>query len=324
MRIQNHSLPELRDLADLAVLIAAASEAGIFRSLHDEPGTAEEVAARLGYDGRAVRITLTALAESGLLEREGERLALAPSWRPVLGDPQAAEYAAGGLPLWLHSLKGWTRLGEALARGGPLEAGPKRRSPEEVARFMAGMAAAPRERVERLVDLCLERCRSAESVLDVGGGPGHMCRAFVARGLRGILFDRPGVLDHVTEAYGLTDIEGLTTVSGDLVADGLPDGPHDIVLISNVVHIYAPDVNRRLLAEAGRVVRPGGIVAVAEFLRGRSAKAARFGVQMLLKSDGGDAYSEAQITEWLDEAGFAGVQVADLDPDRQLLTAVKG
>jgi hypothetical protein len=44
---------------------------------------------------------------------------------------------------------------------------------------------------------------------------------------------------------------------------------------------------------------------------------------MLLKSQAGDAYSEADFTEWLDDAGFGEVEVRDLDPDRQVLTAVR-
>lgn len=288
-----------------------------------QSATAVELAERLDFDARAARITLLALEEAGLLERDGERFAPTAECRPALCDPQSDSYTGGGLPLWLRSIRGWTRLGEALSRGGPLEARSKERSPEEVARFMAGMAAAPRDRVERIVDVCLERHPSARSVLDVGGGPGHMTRTFVARGLSGTLFDVPVVIDYVTDAYGLGSMEGLSTVAGDLKTDPLPEGPFDIVLISNVMHIYDPEVNRRLLAKAADVVRPGGIIAIAEFLRGRSTKAGHFGIQMLLKSDGGDAYSEADFTEWLADAGFGGVQVADLDPDRQLLTAVR-
>ena len=323
MRIQDHSLAELRDLADLAVLIAAATEAGLFESLGREPATTVELAQRLRYDDRAVRITLLALEEAGLLERSGDRFQPSEQCRQDLCDPEAATYAGGGLPHWLRSVRSWTRLSEVLSRGGPLEPYSGQRSPEDVARFMAGMAAAPLERVERIVDICLERHPDARSVLDVGGGPGHMTRTFVARGLLGTLFDTPGVIGYVTDAYGLGDMDGLSTVSGDLLTDELPTGPFDVVLISNVMHIYGPEVNRRLLEKAAKVVPAGGIIAIAEFLRGRSGKAGRFGVQMLLKSDGGDAYSESDFTEWLEEAGFGGVQVADLDPDRQVLTAVR-
>lgn len=317
------SLNDLRDLSDLTVLLAAATEAGVLTSLAHEPATPDELARRLGFDSRATRITVLALEEAGVLVRENDRFAPGERCRAELCDPEAPGYVGGGLPLWLRSVRAWTRLGEALERGGPLEQRSAERLPEDVARFMAGMAAAPQERVERVVELCLERLPDARTVLDVGGGPGHMTRAFVARGLRGTLYDTREIIAYVTGAYGLDDVDGLTTATGNFTTDPLPDGPFDLVLVSNVMHIYGPDTNRRLAEMMAGVVRPGGVVAVAEFLRGRSRKAGRFGIQMLLKSEDGDAYSRDEIAGWLDAAGFGDVQVADLDPDRQLLTAVR-
>lgn len=342
------TLTELRDLADVAVLIAAAADAGIFTELASggapspplggvgEGGppaadgasrlsglTAEELAHRTGYDLRAVRIVLQALAEAGVLSEEGRRFTPTPRCREELCEPDGPGYVARGLPLWLRSIRAWTRLGEVLERGGPLEPRAERRSPDEVARFMAGMAAAPAERIRRLVELCLVRHPGARTMLDVGGGPGHMTRAFAERGVAATLYDTEEIIQYVVDAYGLDEVSGLTTAVGDFRTDPLPEGPFDIVLISNVLHIYPPDTNRALLARAAEVVPSGGMIAIGEFLRGRSRKAARFGVQMLVKSDGGDAYTEEEITEWLTDAGFSDAEVADLDPDRQLLTAVR-
>ncbi|MFQ5536509.1 MAG: methyltransferase [Gemmatimonadota bacterium] len=324
MNVHDLSLVQLRDLADQAVLIAAASEAGIFRALADGPSTPSELAARLEYDERAVRITLQALAEAGLLRASGDgRFAPTDRCAAELCDPDSPDYAGGGLPLWLRSIRAWTRLSEVLRRGGPLEPRPKERSPEDVARFMAGMAAAPRARVEKIVELCLARHPEARSVLDVGGGPGHMARTFVEKGLEATLFDTRDILAYVADAYGLHDVAGLTLVAGDFREDPLPPGPFDIVLISNVMHIYSAEENRALVRHAAEVLAPGGVLAIAEFVRGRSGKAARFGVQMLLRSEGGDAYSGAEFAEWIQAAGLGDMDVEDVDPDRQLITARK-
>ena len=324
MRIPDLPLADLRDMADLTVLVASAHGAGIFAALADAPATSGELAGRLGFDQRATRITLLALAEAGLLDRSGEAFTPSPQCRAELGEPGGPEYVGGGLALWLDSVRAWSRLGEVLVRGGPLEARNLVRSPESVVRFMSAMAAAPPARIDRIVELCLARHPEATTVLDVGGGPGHMTRAFVTRGLHGTLFDTAEVLDHVESAYGLDHLERLTLAPGDFTADPLPPGPFDLVLLSNVLHIYGPDANHALLSKVARVLPVGGVVAVAEFLRGRSSKAARFGVQMLIKSDEGDAYSEGQISGWLTEVGFEDVRVDDLDADRQLMTATKG
>ena len=324
MRFPDLPLADLRDMADLTVLVASAHEAGVFAALADAPATSDDLADRLGFDRRATRITLLALAEAGLLDRSGDTFTPSQRCRAELAEPGGPEYMGGGLALWLDSVRAWSRLGEVLLRGGPLEARSLVRSPQSVAHFMSAMAAAPQTRIDRIVEQCLDRHPEATSVLDVGGGPGHITRAFVTRGMHGTLFDTPEVLDHVESAYGLDHLERLTLAPGDFTTDPLPPGPFDLVLLSNVLHIYGPDANQALLSKVARVLPEGGVIAVAEFLRGRSGKAARFGVQMLIKSDEGDAYSEAQISGWLAEAGFEDVHVNDLDADRQLMTARKG
>jgi SAM-dependent methyltransferase len=324
MRLPDLSLGQLRDLADVTVLIASAHASGLFQALAPAPASADDVARSLDLDVRATRITLLALAEAGLLEHSGGTFTPSARCRRELCDPAHPEYVGGGLPHWLESIRAWSRLGDVLRRGGPLEGRKGAREPEGVARFMSAMAAAPRERIERIVDRCLDRLPGARSVLDVGAGPGHVTRAFAARGLRATLFDRPEIVDHVREAYDLAGVDGLSLVAGDFTTDPLPEGPFDVVLLSNVLHIYGPHRNRALLGKAAEVLSPAGVVAVAEFLRGRSSKAARFGVQMLVKTEEGDAYSEEQVAGWLTDAGFGDVQVDDLDADRQLVTAAKG
>jgi SAM-dependent methyltransferase len=321
MRLDDFTLADLRDLTDAMVLVAAAEEAGIFGALRDGPRTPEEVAVALDYDLRATRIVLQALVETGLVDRGDDHFAPTPRALRELCDTGSEVYAGRGLPHWLRSVRATTHLREALRRGGPIEPRSERRTPDQAAQFMAAMAAAPRERIERIVNLCLDRCPGASSVLDVGGGPGHIIRAFLRRGLRGTLLDTEDILAHVVPAYGLDAVPGLTMVPRDFTRDPLPPGPFDIVLLSNVIHIYGEDQIRQLLQAVVGVLASGGIVAVAEFFRGRSGRAAHLGLQMLLKSEGGDTYPETSVARWLAEAGLTAPRVEELDPDRHLMTA---
>jgi len=217
-----------------------------------------------------------------------------------------------------------TRIGEVLERGGPLEPRTSSRSPDDVARFTAAMSAAPAERIRRIVEICLARRPGASSMLDLGGGPGHIARAFAAEGLRCTLVDTSDIVTHVVDAYDLDEVEGLEVVAGDFNRDTLPAGPFDVVLLSNVIHIYDEATVRALFGKTVPVLAPGGILAVAEFLRGRSSRAAHLGLQMLLRSDAGDTYSEEQLRGWLVDAGLSDVRVDALDADRDLLTAIRG
>jgi SAM-dependent methyltransferase/DNA-binding transcriptional ArsR family regulator len=352
MNFHDHSLLELRDLAESVVTVAAAVEAGLFRALADGPASARELADRIGLDPRAVGITLPVLAELGLAEPDAggdtadagdagdaARYRLTGRGRRELGDPASPDYLAGGLPLWLENLRAWTTLADPLRTGRPVsragtgdqegagdgvgdgaEDDASRR--EHIARFMAGMAAAPGERVSRLVDGVLARRPGAATLLDLGGGPGHIARLFVERGLDVVLVDRPEVEEFVRDEYALDRVAGLRTVGADLLEDPLPSGPFDVVLLSNILHMLSPDQCVALLAKARAVLAPGGVVAIADFVRGRSPRAARFALVMLLRTEGGNTYTFQEHEAWLARTGFHTPQLTDLDPERQLITAI--
>lgn len=319
MSVAELTIAELRDAAELAATIAAAAEAGIVRDLATGPAAASTIARRAGLDERAARLVILALEEAGFARHSDGGYELSERGRDELGETGAA----GGLPLWLTNLSAWTRLPDVLRSGAPVEDGGTEKDPEALARFMAGMAAAPAHRVARLADLSLERVPHVERALDLGGGPGHIARAFVERGVRTTLLDTPETIDFVRDAYGLANLSGLDLVGRDFLSDPLPDGPFDLVIMSNITHIYPADRNRSLLARVARVLAPGGGVAIADFVRGRSPRAARFALVMLLRTEGGDTYTEHEYADWLDSAGFNGMRIDDLDAERQLVTARK-
>lgn len=366
LTIEGLPLSRLRDLAEVVAMVGAAATVGLFEALH--PGTDDadaandaapptELARRLGLDPRGVSIVLAALADVDLLTRDEEgRYGLTEQARRHLGDRDAPDYEAGGLPLWLENLRAFASLPTVLEQGGPLDEAhraegggggsdasggrmgdePRRGGeapdgsdePDEgLAHFMAAMASAPRSRIERLADRCLERLEPSDDrplrLLDLGGGPGHMSRVFAERGVHAVLFDRPATVDYVGDAYDLADEPSIGLVGGDFLEEPLPEGPFDIALLSNVVHIYGPETNRRLLARVAERVRPGGVVAVADFVRGRSPRAARFALVMLLHTEEGDTYTEEEVRRWLREAGFRDPRCSDLDDDRQVITALR-
>lgn len=331
VRFRELSLGELRDLAEMTALTAAAARVGLFRALLDGPATAEELARGLDLDLRAVGIVLPALADLELVEsaeEHGGGWALTERGRRELADPSSPGYEARGLPHWLQGLRAWSHLDVVLQRGGPLGGGESEEPDDEteeerLERFMEAMAAAPEERVRKLVRATLERRPDARTALDLGGGPGHIARAFVDEGLAVTMVDTPETAAYVRDAYDLEAVDGLRVVGADFLADPLPDGPFDVVLLSNVTHIYPAEENRRLLGRVADVTEPGSVVAIQDFVRGHSPRAARFALLMLMKTEGGNTFSEDDYRSWLDEAGFSEMEVAALDPERQLVTAVR-
>jgi SAM-dependent methyltransferase len=314
-------LNAMRDSAEVAATVAAAAQAGIFEGLMAGPSSAPALAERLGLDARSLGIVLGALADWALVVSHDEVYELTDLGRRTLGDPSSPEYVARGLPLWLASLRAMTELPEVLRTGRGSGATPRALDREQIKHFMAGMAAAPAARVRHVVDLCLARAPHARTALDVGGGPGLYARELTSRGLEVTLFDMPDVIDFVADAYQLREATGIQLAAGDAVDGPLPAGPFDLVLVSNVLHIYGPEQNRALLRNVAEVTAPGGVIAVGEMVRGRSPRAARFAIVMLLNTEHGNTYTVDEYETWLREAGFGAVQVDEADAERQLITA---
>ena len=113
----------------------------------------------------------------------------------------------------------------------------------------------------------------------------------------------------------------IALLSGDFT-QGLPAGPFDLVYLGNVNHIYNPETNAALMRDVFATSSPGGSVAIQDYVWGRSPRAAMFAVNMLQATEDGGVWTEAQFRDWLTDAGFVDVEVADLDTSEgQLILA---
>jgi SAM-dependent methyltransferase len=309
--------------AEWSLVAATAHELGLVEALAEGPAPVATLAGRLDLSPRGARILLGALEELGLVRSDPEGVRLTGIGRARLVDRDTPDFEGDALRFWLQSLRRWTEgLPEAVRTGAP-QVGPGGRSPEGLAAFMAAMANKDPELVDAAVDACLERAPGARTVLDLGGGPGTFSRAFARRGLQVVLFDQVEVIEHVRGAYGLGGEPRIELRAGDFL-DLFPEGEFDIVFIGNITHIYDAVTDARLLAEAAGVLRPGGLLAILDFVRGESPFAALFAVTMLLNSrHGGDTYDRATYETWLAEAGLGDVRLLRPDEDRHLITAVR-
>lgn len=175
---------------------------------------------------------------------------------------------------------------------------------------------------------CLKRKNNAKIVLDLWGGPGKYSKAFVNRGLNAVLYDLPDTIDYVKSHFDLGNIKNLTLKKGDFTTEFVNefDGESfDIVFMGNICHIYSEKENMKLIGRASKILGSNGMIAIEDFVRGRSPMAEMFAVNMLANTEGGNTYTEAQYREWLTDAGFQRIEVIDLSGKRsQLITAFWG
>jgi SAM-dependent methyltransferase len=265
-------------------------------------------------------IVLEALCGMGYVEKKKDKYIIAKRARPLF-IKGSDEYVGGYLPHFMNKIKAWLEL-PLIIKGEK----PGRKKPENIGVFMNAMASRPDAIVEKVVDVCLKRKKDARNVIDLGGGPGKYSRAFVNRGLKAVLFDMPETIDHVSKEFRLSGIKDLAIKKGDFsnneFVKEFKEHSFDIVFMGNITHIYSEDENRKLLLRVGKLVKKGGIVAIEDFVRGRSPSASMFAVNMLASTESGGTWTEAQYREWLNGAGFRGIEVIDLDGiEKQLITA---
>jgi ubiquinone/menaquinone biosynthesis C-methylase UbiE len=97
-------------------------------------------------------------------------------------------------------------------------------------------------------------------VLDVGGGPGTYAAPLARRGYRVHVVDPvPLHIDQARQAAGAGPAAGFTAAPGDARELAEPGGSQDAVLLFGpLYHLTAPADRRQALAEARRVLAPGG------------------------------------------------------------------
>jgi predicted O-methyltransferase YrrM len=145
-------------------------------------------------------------------------------------------------------------------------------------------------------------------LLDVGGGTGIYSFALLRKNpsLRAIVFDRPEVLKvaaELAEEFGVADRTEL--VPGDMFRDPLP--ACDAALLSNILHDWDVPECRTLVGRCAAALRPGGRVLIHDvFLNDAHDGPLPIALYSaaLFRLTEGRAYSAAEYTEWLQEAGL--------------------
>jgi len=117
--------------------------------------------------------------------------------------------------------------------------------------------------------------RPVEHVLDVAGGTGRAARA-VTTGGGSARTPETVVVDASTPMLSRASARGTTAVRGDAGRLPIRDESVDAAVVLDALH-HLPD-QRAALAEAARVLRPGGVLVIREFdpatVRGQALVAA--------------------------------------------------
>jgi SAM-dependent methyltransferase len=154
-------------------------------------------------------------------------------------------------------------------------------------------------------------------LLDLGGSHGLHSIAFCRKhpGLNAVIVDLPSALTQT--AATLADAKLSDRISlrpGNLLEGDWGDG-YDAVFYLSVAHNQTADDNRAVIAHVGRVLKPGGLLLIHEYLSGTPLDLydAAFRLTLLVET-ATRTYSFDELSSWLTSSGFETPTRIDLDP----------
>jgi hypothetical protein len=309
-------------------LLYVLARLGIAERVAEGPRTAEALAAETGAAPGALFRVLRAVAGLGVLTQdEDDRFGPTPAselLRPGSTGSPHARLLCYGEPWWWAAAGG---LYESVMTGEDafarvhgvslfefLAADPA--ASEVFDAHMTAMTAAEADAVVAAADW-----PDAGTVVDVAGGRGTLLAAVLrARpGLRGVLFDRP----HVVEHADLGDVAGRCELVGGSFFESVPAGA-DLYVLKDIVHDWDDEAALAILRVVRAAMSDGARLLVVERVippGDAPAHGKLVDITMLLVT-GGRERTRDEYADLLRRAGFAVAGIAPTPAGTDVITAV--
>jgi len=259
-------------------LVYVAARLGIADMLRDGPRTADELAERAGVDGGALYRVLRTLASYGVFtEKPGKRFKLTPLGSTLRSDAPASMHAFAlyliGDPVW----ESWGRLEDAVRTtelpfdrlfGMPFYTYLEQH-PDYLKIFgdaMTSLSGTENPEVAAAFQKIHARARFGTFV-DVAGGFGSLLALILRKNarLKGVLFDKPGVIARAEQSPHITatGVAARCTLVGGDMFQSVPEGA-DAYLMKYILHNWEDEQCVTLLTNCRKAMKAGGRILVAD------------------------------------------------------------
>ena len=310
-------------------VLITATDFGIFTLIGEGRLSAGEIAQSIHADERATEMLLNALVSLDLLTVREKRY----------GNTQTSGlHLIKGRPLYMGNairhlnniMDNWTMLRETVETGKPVSLTnlPEEADASAVRDFITAMHDISNLKTEAMCN-CVDM-KEARLLLDLAGGPGTYSIALAKANprLNAVIFDLKQVTPISREFIRDAGVEGrVTTQTGNCLEDSFGKEVYDAILVSNLLHIYNPENNVKILKKCREAMKDKGQVIIHEFVlddtRTRPQFAALFSLNMLIGTQEGASYSETEYRAWLKESGFQHIKRVDLGYDSSLIIGRK-
>ncbi len=286
-----------------ARVLITANNFRIFDVLEKEQ-TASAVARKIRTDKRATEILLDALTGMELIHKKKGTYKNRPIASRML--VSGKKYYQGDIIS--HSEMIWDRWSslDRIVKTGKPASGPRNHTA-----FILGMHnLSVLKAGEVIKGIGLD---NVHKVLDLGGGPGTYAIEMAKKGLDVSLFDLPETMKiarKVAKQSGLPK-NSITYMGGDFLKDDIGKD-YDLILISQILHMFSDRVNITLIRKCKKALSKNGKIVIHEFAihedRTTPVYSSLFAITMLVNTSGGRTYAPGEIGRWFRKTGFKKVR----------------
>jgi ubiquinone/menaquinone biosynthesis C-methylase UbiE len=302
--------------------LRAAIELGLFTAIAEDKRTAVDIAGAVKASARGIRILCDFLVVNGFLTKEGNRYGLTRD-SAIFLDQHSPAYLGGALRFLNlpRSMDSYKHLTEIVRKGGTVmeQHGLTPEDPMwvEFARGMAPMMAMP---AELLATMLKAKEGDKWKVLSLAVGHGLYDIAIARHNSHAEVWavDWANVLEVAREnAIKAGVAERYHTIPGSAF-DVEYGQDYDVALVVNFLHHFDPATCEKLLRKVQGALKPGGRVALLEFVpnedRVSPPTAASFSLIMLASTPAGDAYTFKEFQQMLQNSGYRSSELHPLPP----------
>ena len=289
----------------------SAVKLDIFTTIGKDKKKLEKISEQTGFSQRSLAMLLNAMCAMDLLKKQGTAY-MNTAFSKTFLCKDSAKYMGFMIMHHHHLVESWFRLDESIKSGIPVRTQAEFADEEKRESFLMGMfniAMGMAPELVATIDL-----KGRKKLLDFGGGPGtyaiHFCMH--NKGLEAVIFDRPTTrpfAEKTVASFGQQN--RISFQPGDFLEDPIK-GRYDVVWLSHILHGDSPRDCEKIVEKAVSVLEPGGMILIHDFILDNEKDGplfpALFSLNMLLATEGGQAYSENEIKGMLKRVGIINIE----------------
>jgi len=310
-------------------VLFVAVEFDVFTLIGDGGKSGKVITKKLGTNPRATEMLMNALVSLKLLKKSKEIYCNTAVSKRCLSK-NSPDYQGDRIHHFQNMWDYWSGLSTAVKTGKPTAFDDAKEEVDEqrlreFIRAMHNIATAQAGEICRKLQI-----KKYSKLLDLAGGQGTYAVRFAEKNknLKAVVFDIPDVIKIAREYIQKSGLAGqIATKAGNCLEDNFGKESYDIVFVSNLLHIYRPGENRKILKKCWDSLLKKGIVVIQEFVLNSAKTQPLFGtlfsLNMLLGTHSGSSYSYTEMKEWLMDVGFKNVKRVNMELDSGLIIGHK-